>query len=212
MKLYIIRHGETVWNIERRLQGKSDTPLNEKGIKLANITGQKMKDIVIDKVISSPLKRAMQTAECVMGERDIPIVTDERIAEISFGEWEGLSCKKENYELPSESFWDFFDDPFEFQPPEGGETVKEVCKRAEDFLLDLFERYGDQDINIMISTHGCLLRALMDHFYKSDSKHFWRGHVPPNCSVTIVEIKNDKATILEEDKVYYDPNDVVQYY
>ena len=89
MILYVIRHGETAWNKVRRLQGQTDIPLAEEGIRLAKETGIGMKDILIDLVISSPLQRALQTAECITEGRNIPILTDERIQEISFGDWEG---------------------------------------------------------------------------------------------------------------------------
>ena len=91
MILYVIRHGETAWNKVRRLQGQTDIPLAEEGIRLAKETGIGMKDIPIDLVISSPLQRALQTAECITEGRNIPILTDERIQEISFGDWEGES-------------------------------------------------------------------------------------------------------------------------
>ena len=89
MKLYIIRHGETSWNKLKKMQGQKDIMLNQEGIRLAEITGQKMKDIPIDLVISSPLLRAKQTAELVMAGRELPMITDKRIAEMSFGVWEG---------------------------------------------------------------------------------------------------------------------------
>ena len=89
MKLYIIRHGETSWNVQRRLQGASDTDLNENGITLAKRTGEALKEIPFDLCFTSPLKRAKMTAELILAGRDISIYDDERLREISFGEWEG---------------------------------------------------------------------------------------------------------------------------
>lgn len=100
MRLYLIRHGETVWNTEGRLQGKADIELNENGIRLAKVTGEAMKDIHFDLAITSPLKRARQTAELVLGERKVPILEDSRIEEITFGVWEGLCCKREKLSDP----------------------------------------------------------------------------------------------------------------
>ena len=85
MKIYLIRHGETSWNTLGRLQGRTDIELNENGIRLAKITGEKLKDVHFDLAIASPLKRAYETAGLVLGDRNIPILTDERIEEISFG-------------------------------------------------------------------------------------------------------------------------------
>ena len=122
MKLYVIRHGETTWNTQARLQGMSDIPLNDNGVSLARKTGEAMRDIPFTRIYTSPLKRAVQTAELVAGGRQIPVVIEDRIREISFGEWEGLSCSRDNYEIPSDSFEQFFRDPFQFDPPKGGKV------------------------------------------------------------------------------------------
>ena len=93
MKLYIIRHGETSWNKEKKLQGRKDIMLDADGIRLAELTGEGMKDIDFDLVISSPLIRAKQTAELVMAGRQLPMITDKRMIEMSFGKWEGESVR-----------------------------------------------------------------------------------------------------------------------
>ena len=72
MKLYIIRHGETAWNVEGRLQGQSDTELNENGVRLAKVTAEGLKNIPFDLGISSPLRRAKHTAELVLAGRNVP--------------------------------------------------------------------------------------------------------------------------------------------
>ena len=137
MKLYIIRHGETPWNAEGRLQGQTDIPLNENGIRLAKITGEALKDVPFDLAISSPLKRARQTADLVLAGRKIPVLEDARIEELSFGSWEGLGCRKANFEIPSEHFQDFYKDPFHFQTAVDGETIEHLCARTKAFWDDL---------------------------------------------------------------------------
>ena len=212
MKLYFIRHGETVWNTQAKLQGKSDIPLNEKGVALARVTGEALADVPFAAIYSSPLKRALQTAQLVARDRDVPIVTDRRLEEIGFGIWEGLSCHKDHYEIPSDSFQDFFLDPFGYQPPAQGETVRHVCGRTADFLEELIRKMGKEESNVLISCHGCTLRALMNYFYQDYTAGFWRGHVPPNCSVSIVEVKEKGFSILAEDKIFYDKDRMGDYY
>lgn len=107
MKLYIIRHGETAWNVEGRLQGQTDTELNENGVRLAKVTAEGLKNIPFDLGISSPLRRAKHTAELVLAGRNVPLTTDDRLMELSFGSWEGLGCRANNFEIPSEHFDDF---------------------------------------------------------------------------------------------------------
>lgn len=210
MKLYIIRHGETVWNTEGRLQGHVDKELNENGIRLARLTAEKIRDIPFDLVISSPLKRALQTARIVTEGREIPILTDERIEEISFGEWEGLSCSKDHYELPNE-FRMFFADPYNYQPPKGGESIAQLMERTRQFYEELCDNADYADKNILIAAHGCSSRALLNQV-SLDASGFWRGKVPPNCSISVIEVCNHKGTILDIDRIYYDSGEIVDTY
>ena len=74
MKLYFIRHGETSWNCKRKLQGEADIPLNENGRKLAEITRKNMGNVHFDMVITSPYKRAKETAQIITGLKKIPYI------------------------------------------------------------------------------------------------------------------------------------------
>ena len=136
MILYVIRHGETAWNKVRRLQGQTDIPLAEEGIRLARETGIGMKDIPIDLVISSPLQRALQTANCITEGRNIPILTDERIQEISFGDWEGESLIDSTI-LPADYKKQFYENPLYCEVPPHGESVSQVIQRTADFYQSL---------------------------------------------------------------------------
>ena len=79
MNIYLVRHGETIWNKEGRIQGREDVPLNEKGIALAEITSEGMREIPFDVIYSSPLIRARKTAEIMRGDRTCPIIEDDRL-------------------------------------------------------------------------------------------------------------------------------------
>ena len=93
MLLYIVRHGETDWNQERRMQGEHDTPLNKNGKELARITARALEDVPFDLAISSPLSRALETARILIGDRKIPVLRDSRIREINWGEWDGIGVR-----------------------------------------------------------------------------------------------------------------------
>ena len=211
MRLYIIRHGETVWNTQGRLQGRADIELNENGIRLAQVTARGMKEISFDLAISSPLKRAVDTAKIVCAGKKVPLLTDERIQEITFGEWEGLCCRKDNYEIPSKDFPNFFKEPFSYVPPTGGETIFQVLERTKYFYEELISTPEYQDKTILIASHGCASRALLYHMIEGEHS-FWLDHVPANCSVSIVDIHNGKPEVVELDKVYYDAGDIVDFY
>ena len=123
MRLYIIRHGETPWNTQLRLQGQTDIELNEKGRALAELTARAMRGIPFDMVITSPLVRARETADIVLEHRDIPVITEERIREIGFGEMEGRQISEEEKHDPNSEFYCFFHDPEHYVPARGGETL-----------------------------------------------------------------------------------------
>lgn len=210
MRLYIIRHGVTAWNKTKRMQGQTDIPLAEEGIELAVRTGESMADVPIDVVISSPLSRALETAKCVLRGRalsgskniqDIPIITDDRIQEISFGEWEG-ECVLDSKVLPEGYLEQFFHDPLHIPQPPGGETFSQVRERTGAFLRELSARSDYAEKNILISTHGAAGRCLLSHFFEDGETNIWRTGVPANCSVSIVEIRDGIGTVIELDKIY----------
>lgn len=201
MKLYIIRHGETPWNKLKKLQGQKDIPLNEEGIRLAELTGEGMKEIPLDFVITSPLSRARKTAEIIKGQRDIPVITDERIMEMAFGEWEG-GCIENNEVLPEEFVEKLYQDPLSCQRPPKGECFSDVLERTADFYQSLIKNKDYVHANILISTHGASGRCLLANFYE-DKKDIWRGGVPKNCSVCVVEVMDGAGTVVEKDKLYY---------
>ena len=201
MKLYVLRHGITPWNKEKRVQGGVDIPLAEEGLSLAEKTGEALKDIPFDLCFSSPLKRARQTAACVLGDRKIPVILDKRIQEIDFGILEGTRFKDDNGVVISPEMDVFFNDPLRFQRPENGENIRDILERTRDFWIEKTTDPALADKTVLISTHGCAARALLQNVYQ-DPEHFWHGCVPPNCSINLVEVIDGKAVLLEEDRVY----------
>ncbi len=209
MKLYIVRHGETPWNTQLRLQGQTDIPLNENGRALAQVTAQALSDVSFDLALTSPLSRARETAEILLAGRDVPLIDEERIREISFGTLEGVYLPREEREDPDSQFYRFFHAPDEYVPPEGGESVRELCGRTEAFLKELRTKAEWQDKTILVSTHGAASRALLLGMTHGGAKDLWAGGVPKNCAVTIAELQaaSGEWTILEKDKIYYDSAD-----
>jgi len=205
MKLYIIRHGETDWNVAGRLQGRSDIPLNDEGRRLAQVTAEALSDVDFTCVYASPLCRAYETATIIRGARDIPIITDERIQEISFGIYEGYHCLKSNYDIPDVNFSKFFEQPEAYQPPQDAESIAQLCARTGDFMRELVSKEQDyhRDDAILIATHGAALRGLLSYVRGIDESHFWDGGVHRNCAVTTIDVTDGRLTLLEEGRTYY---------
>ena len=203
MILYMIRHGETDWNKVRKLQGKSDTMLNEFGRHLAHETASALKEVPFDIAYTSPLARAKETASIILGGRDIPIIDEPRLMEIGFGEYEGLCCSQEGWNIPDPDFKYFFEAPEKYRAPKNGESFYQFSDRLEAFLKELFANPGLADKTVLISTHGAALCGLTRLIKKQPMDHFWGKGVPKNCAVTTAEVKNQKAVILQEGITYY---------
>ena len=203
MKIYLIRHGETDWNKLRRLQGQADIPLNEFGRQLARETEPALRDVPFDRIYTSPLKRARETAELVTAGRNLPIIEEPRLKEMGFGEFEGLCCREEGWNIPDPGFRDFFNAPEKYRPPKGGESFQQVSDRLESFLKELYATEELQNKTVLLSTHGAALCGILRLIKKNPMERYWDGGVHKNCAVTIVEVKDGKATILQEAGTYY---------
>lgn len=221
MKVYVVRHGETDLNSRGLLQGIIDEPLNQNGIDLAVITGKALADVPFDVIYSSPLIRAKKTAEIIAEEcrkaqgrkRAIPIITDVRLREIQFGDYE-LKCVipgKQDMDDP-ENYMKLSSDPFNYEPRgKDAESIRDVIDRTGAFWDEMVAKKKLQNKTILIAMHGCATRALLNRVYE-DKTDYWHGGVPGNCAVNILEIKNGKVRFIEEDKLYYDPAMCVNYY
>lgn len=210
MRLYIVRHGETNLNREKRLQGQLNEPLNQLGVDLAIETGRGLKDVHFDMAIASPLVRAYDTARLILSQNttssNLTIAVDPRLIEIDWGCWDKKVCRGDQYEVPieREEFNKFYDDPFNFCGAPDGETIAEVCKRTKPFMDEIISNETFKDKTILIGMHGCSMRALLNPLY-NDPSDFWQGRIPMNCAVNIVDVIDGKASIIEEDKIFYDP-------
>ena len=206
MKLFIVRHGETVLNAKGIMQGRLDEPLNQSGRELAEMNGKALKGIHFDRCVSSPLIRAKETAEIILREsgNDIPLDIDGRVIEIDFGDMEG----KKITDMGEEGL-KFYYDPFHFAGFPNGETIRDVCGRTQAFLKELVAK--DDGKTYLISTHGCAMRGMINDLSDKPAD-FWLGHAPYNCSFTIVEAEGGKAHITDIDRVYYDPSLIVDHF
>lgn len=206
MRLYIIRHGETLWNKELRLQGQTDIELNENGRALAEKTAEGMRKIPLDFAISSPLSRAVETAKIILQDRNVPIWTEPRIMEIGFGGMEGQSFRKDLSEKECPEYYCFFHAAERYVPVKGGESLEELLTRTGVFLEELKQKKEWYGKSILVSTHGAASRALLANMAHAEMKSFWGPGVPKNCAVSIAEYweKEDEWKVKELDKLYYE--------
>ena len=153
---------------------------------------------------TSPLIRAKHTAQCILAGREVPIIEDERLIEISFGIYEGCCYAEENRQVPQQWIENFFHAPQDYVAAPGGESLDDVEKRTRNFMEDICSRKELQDKTILVSTHGCALRGLLNSIRESNREDYWHGGVSKNCAVSIVTCnRGEKPVLVEENHIYY---------
>lgn len=183
MEIYIVRHGETVWNAMGKLQGTVDIPLNEKGRELAGKLGRELENTKFDCIYSSPLIRAYETACLIRGYRNIPIIRDERLKELCFGDMEGVHY--EDWFREESPYRFFFHEPHKYSPPPNGESLDQVRERTKEFMQKIVEPHYKDTERIMIVAHGALNKGLMCYLEGNDNEHYWGEGLQQNCQATI---------------------------
>ncbi len=169
MKLYVVRHGQTIWNQEQKVQGRTDIPLNEEGIKEAWNLKKLVDTLKIDLVITSPLKRAKQTAQ-ILVDKNIKIIEDERIIERNWGKNEGKLLK----DVDRVKCWDVYLNIED----NNIEKVQDFLDRISVFLEDIINTYPDK--NILVVTHSAVSRAI----------HYLIEKIPENGDLTTMSVPN----------------------
>ena len=179
----IIRHGQTAKNRENVLQGRSDVPLNDAGRQQAAEVRDRFsaEGIRFDRVCTSPLIRAVQTAEIIAG--GVPRTVDARLIEMDYGPYEGMDLGS-----PAPEVMAFFRDFVHHPAPEGMEPLREVVARMGDFLEEIRGEAGSG--NILISTHAIAMKGALEYLTPESHGSFWSRYIG-NCAVYTAEILPD---------------------
>lgn len=201
MKIYLVRHGETEWNKEYRLQGQADTRLNDYGRELALVTSEALKEIPFDIIYHSPLNRAEETARILKRDRKIEMIADKRLIEMSFGVSEGCHIPTIN-KTPSDPMYNFINNPGEYIPPENGERFEEVSERSEEFMREMILASEGIYENVLIVAHGALNRTILNSIAGISNSDFWYFRLK-NCAVSILNLSNGIFSIEREGDIYY---------
>lgn len=155
MNLYVVRHGQTDYNIKHVFQGHIDIPLNSNGIKQAEETANQFKNIDIDLLIVSPLTRAIQTANYINKVTNTKIIIDNRLIERSFGDMEGHENRDDwNIEMMLDYDKNYTN--------ENIEPIQDLFKRIYEFLDDIINKYRNK--NIILVCHGAVSQPIECYF------------------------------------------------
>lgn len=191
LRLYLIRHGETEWNIQNKYQGITDIPLSSTGEKQAQAIANKMRKIKIDMIYSSNLSRAYETAKYISSEKKINIKVMPQLREINFGEWEGYTISELEI-IYGEHYKRFILEPHKYDFPGEG-SMQAVQSRVLKAIDAIIKEQSDGDIAIV--SHGGVLKILIMSLLKIDLsfyKSFWLG----NTSLSVMEKKDNGKWVL----------------
>lgn len=159
IRLVLIRHGQTKWNMEERYQGQSDIALSEEGMKQAKKLAEHFPAERLDAIYASDLQRATKTAEIIARPFGLSVQCEEAFRELSFGAWEGLTYEEIVQRWPK-ALENFFQHPDMLQIPQG-ETFRQVQDRAMNRLNAILQEEGAEEKTIAIVAHGAILRTIL---------------------------------------------------
>ncbi|WP_125153888.1 histidine phosphatase family protein [Clostridium rectalis] len=190
--IYITRHGQTLWNTEKRMQGWKDSPLTETGLEQAKALRKRLNHINIDIIYSSPIGRAFKTAEIIKAGRDIPIFVDNRIKELNMGIWEGMN-QEEIKELYDKELYYFWNEPHKYKPY-GGETFYQVRDRVGDFIDEILK--NNLGKSILVVTHTIALKSIMSCLKSIPMENFWEPPYIHPTSLTKIEVESKNIKVV----------------
>lgn len=178
--LYIMRHGKTDWNAMHKLQGRTDIPLNDEGRAMAVQAAAACRNIHFDVCYSSPLCRARETAEILLSGREIPILTDERLVEMSYGIYEGV---ENSFQIPDCPINVLFWHPEQYtMPVQNGESLTELFARTGAFLREVVQPQLAQGKDILIVGHGAMNCSIICQVRSLPLEEFWNAGIE-NCKL-----------------------------
>ncbi|MDP9579772.1 histidine phosphatase family protein [Priestia megaterium] len=195
--LYFVRHGETQYNVEKRIQGFCDSPLTESGIFQAKSVGKGLSDINFKAAYSSDSQRVLDTAKYAIGNQDIPLIIDPRLKELNFGVLESL-LKEEIFEKHGnilERILSFKN--LDISAPDG-ESYVQLYTRTTNAVGDIIKKHALEGGNILIFSHGITIGNYILQVTQSDEYP-----VHENCSVSVVSYINGQSIVEEIANTHY---------
>lgn len=182
-RLWLVRHGQTDWNLQGRYQGQTDPPLNATGVQQAELAAQMLCGRKYAALYSSDLQRARATAEIIGRQLGLEVIVDQRLREVNLGAWEGMLVDDIQAQYPEE--WEARQrDRLRFRVPGGGESVMDVAERMWPAVDDLACRHPGQDI-ILVS-HGLALATILCRVQDvplARARELIPDNAQPNCIV-----------------------------
>ncbi len=193
--IYLVRHGQTAWNKEEIFRGRTDVPLDETGLKQAELAAEYFKEMEIHGIYSSPLARAWQTAEKIAQSHSLKVQLLEGMIDLSFGNWEGHP-HQEIKKIDSERYKQWVEEPHRVRLP-GGESLDEVRIRSMAALEEVIQKHPGK--TLVLVSHRVINKVLICGVLGIDNSHFWQiGQ--DTTAINLIQYKNGRyiLSILNE--------------
>jgi len=185
--IYLVRHGQTAWNKEEIFRGRTDVPLDETGLKQAELAGQYFKGMEIHAIYSSPLSRAWQTAQKIAQIQNLKVDPLEGILDMSFGDWEG-HAHQEIRKMDNETYRQWVESPHLVKLP-GGESLDDVRGRAMAALEKVLRKHSEK--TIVLVSHRVVCKVMICAILGLDNSHFWQI-AQDTTAINLIQYKKGK--------------------
>jgi broad specificity phosphatase PhoE len=187
--LILARHGETVWNVDKVFRGRADVNLDEVGTKQAELLGKYLSDWKLEAIYSSPLKRALNTANIIARYQTVSVCIAEGLIDFDFGEWQSLP-EQEVKRLYPAVLDEWHNNPHKAKMP-GGESLEAVTGRAVEVVYDIISRHQG---NVLLVSHRVVVKVLICYLLGLDNSHFWNINQDV-CGITIFQYADGRFVL-----------------
>jgi len=187
VKLFLIRHGQTLWNQEGRYQGDKDIDLTKEGIRQARLTAEYLSDVNFSNIYSSPLKRAVDTANIINKinkGKNLKIIIRDNFKEMHFGKWEGMKFEQLGKVFPEE-FHQWLNDPYNYCPT-GGESFNQVKERSIKEIENIVKE-NEEGSNVAVVAHGGVILSILVYWLQIPLPR-WRSIILHQGAINIAVV------------------------
>ncbi len=196
-EIILARHGETEWNVEEVFRGSIDIELNETGIKQAGLLAEYLSDVKIQAIYSSPLKRALRTAEMIANYHRLKVEIASGLIDLDYGQWQGLPHQevKDKYK---ELYTKWINSPDQITMPDG-ESLNDVRQRAIAVVDEVIAKYEG---TVALVSHRVVNKVLVCALLGLDNSHFWNIR-QDTCGITTFTYENERFILTEHNNTSY---------
>jgi broad specificity phosphatase PhoE len=167
-RIILARHGQTAWNVDKIFRGRSEVGLDDVGTKQAELLGRYLGSFKLEAIYSSPLKRALHTANIIAGYQKVGVQVAQGLTDLDFGEWQSLPEQEVRRQYPA-LLDEWHNNPGKVRIP-GGESLEDVRARAIEVMNDVVSRYEG---NVLLVSHRVVVKVLICSLLGLDNSGFW---------------------------------------